>query len=69
MEQAHDDKNTTARHFLRNQSPWFWFFAVVVISLNVWFDVYHPGGFILDGAILLFILNRVTVAKKNRADG
>jgi hypothetical protein len=42
---------------LRGRSPLFWVFILLVLSLNFWFDYYHPGGFVLDVIVLsvLFI--------------
>jgi hypothetical protein len=48
------------------RSPVFWLIAGVLILLNVWFDYYHPLGFMFDvvvGIVLLIqYLNKSTPA-------
>jgi hypothetical protein len=32
---------------------WFWIFMVVVVLLNLWFDVHHPPGILFDIMIVI----------------
>lgn len=38
------------------KSPGLWVIVAVVVGINLWFDYYHPPGFILDGIILIVLL-------------
>ena len=41
---------------LRGRSPLFWVFILLVLSLNLWFDYYHPLGFVFDVIVVLVLL-------------
>jgi len=30
-------------------------FVAMLLALNFWYDFYHPGGFFIDGVILLVL--------------
>ena len=38
------------------RSPGLWVIIAAIVLLNLWFDYYHPLGFVLDGiiAVVLF---------------
>jgi hypothetical protein len=40
---------------LRGRSPLFWIFILLVLSLNFWFDYYHPRGFVFDVIVVLVL--------------
>ena len=40
---------------LRGRSPLFWAFILLVLSLNFWFDYYHPPGFVFDVIVVLVL--------------
>ena len=40
---------------LRGRSPLFWVFILLVLSLNLWFDYYHPLGFVFDVIVVLVL--------------
>jgi hypothetical protein len=43
---------------LRGRSPLFWAFILLVLSLNRWFDYYHPRGLVLDVIVVLVLFTK-----------
>ncbi len=49
--------------FVQDDSPkrsrgvriFLWVFVSIAVALNLWFDYYHPPGFLIDIIILIYI--------------
>ena len=41
---------------LREVPAVLWLAGAIFFTLSFWFDYYHPGGFVFDGAILAGLL-------------
>lgn len=42
----------------QKRSPAFWVMAGLLILLNLWFDYYHPLGFIMDVVIVAWLVTK-----------
>jgi hypothetical protein len=38
---------------LRHAPPWLWVIVGILIVLDLWWDLYHTGGFVLDAVFLV----------------
>jgi hypothetical protein len=41
---------------LRKAPAGVWIAAPIILILNLWYDLRHVGGFVLDGVFLVFVL-------------
>jgi hypothetical protein len=46
--------NGSSSPFERNRG--FWWIVAVLVGLNLWFDYYHPLGFLFDIIILIVVI-------------
>jgi len=64
LEQPGASDKATVGFSIRRLPLWGWASLIVLLFLNLWFDYYHPGGFLIDVVILVWVIGRIASGNK-----